>query len=143
MRKMNSNWYALRWTILNRDKFTCQYCGRQAPDVILHVDHKIAKIVGGSDDESNLITACAACNIGKNLEPLGIPSIDRGIITKKKPILRELILNYLRSSAEGATGTEIATALGYQRSTVARILSKEPSFRKTKGHGRSVLYFPL
>lgn len=30
-----------RFRILERDNFTCQYCGNKAPDVILHVDHKI------------------------------------------------------------------------------------------------------
>jgi len=29
----------LRFEVYKRDKFTCQYCGRKAPDVILEIDH--------------------------------------------------------------------------------------------------------
>ena len=29
----------MRFEVFKRDKFTCQYCGRKAPDVILEVDH--------------------------------------------------------------------------------------------------------
>ena len=28
-----------RFEFFKRDKFTCQYCGKNAPDVILQVDH--------------------------------------------------------------------------------------------------------
>lgn len=55
----------LRFLILERDDFTCRYCGRRAPDVELHVDHAIAIIDGGSDHEDNLVTACQDCNLGK------------------------------------------------------------------------------
>jgi hypothetical protein len=56
---------ALRFKILKRDKFTCQYCGRKAPEVVLHVDHKIPKSKGGTKSESNLVAACFDCNMGK------------------------------------------------------------------------------
>lgn len=56
----------IRWEVLKRDNFTCQYCGRKAPDVVLHVDHKIPKSLGGTYSMENLITACFACNIGKS-----------------------------------------------------------------------------
>ena len=29
-----------RFEVFKRDSFTCQYCGRTAPDVVLHLDHK-------------------------------------------------------------------------------------------------------
>jgi len=28
-----------RFEVFKRDKFTCQYCGKAAPDVVLHIDH--------------------------------------------------------------------------------------------------------
>lgn len=56
----------LRFSILERDNFTCQYCGRKAPDVELHVDHYVPVAAGGSNDPSNLVTACADCNLGKS-----------------------------------------------------------------------------
>ena len=59
----------LRFRVLRRDNFTCQYCGRSAPDVELHVDHKVPFADGGSDSLSNLVTACAECNLGKSDSP--------------------------------------------------------------------------
>jgi hypothetical protein len=55
----------LRFSILNRDNFTCRYCGHEAPDVVLHVDHIVPVSQGGTNDCENLITACAECNLGK------------------------------------------------------------------------------
>ena len=55
----------LRYEILRRDNHTCQYCGRRAPEVKLTVDHVVPKALGGSDDPSNLLTACSECNSGK------------------------------------------------------------------------------
>lgn len=55
----------VRFEILRRDKNTCQYCGQMAPDVPLHIDHVIPIALGGSDDPSNLVTACRDCNAGK------------------------------------------------------------------------------
>lgn len=56
----------LRFKILRRDSYTCQYCGRSAPKVELHVDHKIPWSVVKRHEESNLVTACADCNLGKS-----------------------------------------------------------------------------
>lgn len=54
-----------RFMVLKRDSFKCVYCGRYAPDVMLHIDHKISRSDGGGDEISNLVTACSQCNIGK------------------------------------------------------------------------------
>ena len=59
-----------RFEILNRDNFTCQYCGRKAPEVELEVDHIKAVANGGTNDDDNLITACHDCNIGKSAKDL-------------------------------------------------------------------------
>jgi len=56
----------LRFEVFKRDEFTCQYCGRKPPEVILHVDHITPVSKGGSDDISNLITSCKDCNLGKS-----------------------------------------------------------------------------
>lgn len=57
---------SLRWDILERDRFTCQSCGRTPPDVKLHVDHKIPIAMGGKTVIENLHTLCAECNLGKS-----------------------------------------------------------------------------
>jgi len=55
-----------RFRVLNKFKFTCQYCGRKAPDVVLHVDHIIPRSLGGTAQEDNLTVACSECNLGKS-----------------------------------------------------------------------------
>lgn len=60
----------VRFEILKRDGFTCQYCGRKPPAVVLHVDHIEPRSKGGADEEGNLITSCGWCNLGKGAEPL-------------------------------------------------------------------------
>jgi|ERR1019366_8826603 hypothetical protein len=60
----------LRFEIFKRDSFTCQYCGRSAPGVPICVDHIEAVVAGGSDDPSNLLTACVDCNAGKSDVPV-------------------------------------------------------------------------
>lgn len=54
-----------RFAVLVRDDFTCQYCGSRAPEVILHIDHRVPVSRGGGDDLENLIAACVDCNLGK------------------------------------------------------------------------------
>lgn len=57
----------IRFAILQRDKFTCKYCGNKATENIkLHVDHVIPVSKGGTDDLNNLVTSCSECNIGKS-----------------------------------------------------------------------------
>lgn len=54
-----------RFEVFKRDGFTCQYCGRTPPEVILELDHIIPKSKGGTDNIDNYITACFDCNRGK------------------------------------------------------------------------------
>lgn len=55
----------LRFEIFKRDSFTCQYCGRMAPEVILEVDHVLPVSKGGKNDMLNLVSSCYDCNRGK------------------------------------------------------------------------------
>lgn len=59
-----------RFEVLKRDNFRCQYCWRHGEDVTLEIDHIIPKAKWGSDDFSNLITACRECNSGKGKDEL-------------------------------------------------------------------------
>jgi hypothetical protein len=63
----------VRFSIFQRDDFTCQYCGQRSPDVVLEVDHRHPRASGGTDDPSNLVTACCDCNRGKSAEHLIVP----------------------------------------------------------------------
>lgn len=55
----------VRFEVLRRDRHMCRYCGSSAPDVVLVIDHVAPVALGGSDDPSNLVTACRECNSGK------------------------------------------------------------------------------
>ncbi len=58
----------LRFSILMRDGFTCQSCGRSPTTergVKLHVDHIIPWSKGGETEEKNLEAKCQRCNLGK------------------------------------------------------------------------------
>lgn len=56
---------ATRFKVLSRDAYTCRYCGRRPPTVVLELDHILAVVDGGTDDLDNLVTACSECNTGK------------------------------------------------------------------------------
>ena len=62
----------LRFEILKRDHFACVYCGQGMPAVIVEIDHVLARANGGSDDPSNLVTACFSFNRGKSDVPLDV-----------------------------------------------------------------------
>lgn len=56
----------LRFEVLKRDGHRCRYCGATAEDAKLTVDHVMPIALGGNDEPSNLVTACAPCNAGKS-----------------------------------------------------------------------------
>jgi hypothetical protein len=60
---------SLRYEIMRRDAFTCRYCGESAPNVVLTVDHVMPRTLGGTNDPTNLVTACKDCNAGKGSTP--------------------------------------------------------------------------
>lgn len=64
----------VRFNVLRRDNFTCRYCGRSSPDVVLHIDHAVSVKNGGTDDENNLVTSCDDCNYGKSSKSI-VPAI--------------------------------------------------------------------
>lgn len=56
---------SLRVSILHRDGYKCVFCGRNARQVELEVDHIVPFSKGGSNNFSNLQTLCFDCNRGK------------------------------------------------------------------------------
>ena len=59
----------LRFQVMRRDSFTCQYCGGRPPDASLCIDHVVPAALGGADHPSNLLTSCSDCNSGKAATP--------------------------------------------------------------------------
>ena len=59
-----------RFNIFKRDGFTCVYCGRRPPEIMLELDHVIPISRGGPDVPDNMMTSCRECNRGKGASPL-------------------------------------------------------------------------
>ncbi len=49
-----------RREIFRRDRYTCQYCGRQTSR--LTIDHVVPRERGGRTEWTNVVTACPECN---------------------------------------------------------------------------------
>lgn len=65
-------WDKLRKQILERDKYLCQAClASNRPTSAKHVDHKIPKSKGGTDDPDNLQSLCVPCHDAKTLADKG------------------------------------------------------------------------
>ena len=76
----------LRFEVFKRDSFTCQYCGKTAPNVILEIDHINPVAEGGDNSITNLITSCRDCNRGKGKRKL----TDTSVVDKQQKQLSEL-----------------------------------------------------
>ncbi|OKI71401.1 HNH endonuclease [Streptomyces sp. MJM1172] len=55
-----------RLAILARWGSACAYCGKRAE----HLDHVVPLSRGGEDVESNMVPACAPCNLSKGAKTL-------------------------------------------------------------------------
>lgn len=65
---LTNHYLILRFKVLQRDHWTCRYCGRSPITDIkveLHVDHIHPRSKDGTSQIENLVTACQECNKGK------------------------------------------------------------------------------
>ncbi len=68
-------WYGSKWIrpekrrrIYQRDGHRCVYCNDsiyENADMLLTLDHVVARELGGDNGASNLVTACRSCNSAK------------------------------------------------------------------------------
>ena len=49
-----------RLEVFNRDRYTCQYCGKEARQLTL--DHVLPRYRGGDQTWENVVSACIPCN---------------------------------------------------------------------------------
>ena len=49
-----------RFEVFSRDRYTCQYCGKEARQLTL--DHVIPRYQGGQHTWENIVSACVSCN---------------------------------------------------------------------------------
>ena len=54
-----------RQNVFLRDKFVCQYCGREFPEKELNLDHVLPRDKGGKTTWENIVTSCIRCNTRK------------------------------------------------------------------------------
>lgn len=54
-----------RFNVFLRDAFHCQYCGGHFSAELLTFDHVVPRSRGGRTSWSNVVTACAPCNLRK------------------------------------------------------------------------------
>ncbi len=60
IRRPRPNRKLTRKELFLRDRYTCQYCGRESRD--LTIDHVFPRFRGGRHSWDNLVSACRACN---------------------------------------------------------------------------------
>jgi len=75
--------------VYKRDKYTCQYCGKQGRD--LTIDHIVPKSKGGESKWKNVVAACEPCNkrkADKSLEEARMRLL-------KKPVRPSMDITYL------------------------------------------------
>src|ERR1041385_7472057 len=118
----------LRFEILERDAFTCRYCGARGTTAQLVVDHVIPVIQGGATTPENLVTACLPCNQGKGslvLDPSHRPD-GRRLYTR-----REL------DDAVAAIWAGLATTVANATENVAREFEAAVAARTARSPQRS------
>ncbi len=147
-------WYELRWKVFARDKFTCQYCGRPAPEVVLHLDHKVPVSAGGEFSEENLLTCCSACNIGKSdyvyvndefvrarsVEEMFYLNIEGARRVKNRPPTIRTNLAHLLAGEGPMPVTRLAERMGKSRPLVSKVLLSNPSLFVPQKIGRERVY---
>ncbi len=75
-----------RFNVFLRDRFTCQYCERHLPAQELTFDHLIPRSRGGRTTWTNIVTACAPCNLRKGNR---LPE-ECGIRPRRRPFMPSL-----------------------------------------------------
>lgn len=67
------SWDSMRTAVFVRDYYRCVYCGCDVSaesGIGIHCDHILPVSKGGTDEMSNLATACAPCNFSKGSKRL-------------------------------------------------------------------------
>jgi 5-methylcytosine-specific restriction endonuclease McrA len=88
-----------RNNVFERDRSTCQYCGRSLPSEELNLDHVIPRDRGGRTTWENIVCSCIRCNSHKaNRLPheAGLRLIRRPVKPKWRPVISVLLANHDR-----------------------------------------------
>ncbi len=104
-------WRKIRQKILERDNFTCQYCGFKAEkwQIVHHIDGN-----PNNNREDNLRVISQMCNL---IEHAGMSCIIQGIVDlyrKSNYSQNEIIAKTRQKRAKGKSDAEIIKALGLE-----------------------------
>lgn len=75
-----------RFEVFNRDRYTCQYCGKETRQLTL--DHIIPRYRGGQHTWENVVSACVPCNrrkAGRTPQEAGMKLIRRPFCPTNNP----------------------------------------------------------
>ncbi len=111
---------AVRFEVLKRDKFACQYCGAKAPEVLLHVDHIHPRAKGGANDLMNLIASCQPCNSGKSDRTLA----DDSVVQKRRAQVDEVAARREQIEMMGAWQMSLVDLDAQQFQIVASLIAR-------------------
>jgi 5-methylcytosine-specific restriction endonuclease McrA len=59
-----------RRNLYQRDRYSCQYCGKRTPKEELTIDHVVPRSKGGRTSWRNCVLACVDCNVRKGSRTL-------------------------------------------------------------------------
>lgn len=79
-----------RNNVFERDKNTCQYCGKVFERTELNLDHVIPRQAGGTTTWENIVCSCIPCNTRKGNQPLHASGL-RLIRPPRKPRWRPFV----------------------------------------------------
>lgn len=133
----------------------CEQCGKTPREhrVVLHVDHKIPKAWGGTDDPDNLQALCAECNEGKRHYYATFNRYSAEIkqaVAHDEPHRRigELLMAFRGAPVRSDLIERVASAKQYQddwqkRLRELRLLGWKIKASRRKEGGRVVAYYEL
>lgn len=127
-----------RFEVFKRDKFTCQYCGKQAPDVVLHVDHVVPVAKGGENDIFNLVTSCSDCNLGKSDRELN----DDSVVSKQRKQIEMVAERHKQIEMMVEWKKTLIDTVEKEAAAANDYLNSVTGFFLEDGHARSV-FSPL
>lgn len=113
-----------RALVLDRDGYTCQFCGASAGEIhpfsrrktVLQIGHIIDRSMGGSDDPSNLYAVCSFCNEGASNITSERPEfpklkaqVKRAPMTVQIELLKWMVHKFPKEAAGLASGMVIVS----------------------------------
>lgn len=146
--------------VLERDDYTCQFCGQHFSTTELTIDHLIPIARGGLDEITNYVTCCQPCNQRKADMPLetfaqtinvdpeklpvhGDPIIDNESLPVELRLLRKRIFDRTRTGEIQIAGTSAQKKLekAYRRAFWETPQGKalEREFPNLPGHARVMI----